>query len=142
MYQKYIRNCGQNIFVANTKENIKGLTALNKPQNINPIQDGPFQGCSQMGRKGSVTHNLQWWNLAVIPYLKKTQKYINHVIHSLSSADISIFSLEMSNFCYIKKRYRLRFNTQILLLWVLKGCFNKKGCNFDDARKTGSYRPS
>ena len=39
----------------------------------------------------------------VIPYLKKIQKYINHVTHYLSSADISIFSPEMSKFCYMKK---------------------------------------
>ena len=48
---------------------------------------------------------------------KKVKKYVNHVIHSLSSADISIFSLEMSNFCYIKKyRYRLYFYTLFLVL--------------------------
>ena len=38
-----------------------------------------------------------------IPYLKKIQKYIIHMTHSLSSADISIFSPEISKFCYIKK---------------------------------------
>ena len=48
---------------------------------------------------------------------KKVKKYVNHVIRSLSSADISIFSLEMSNFCYIKKyRYRLYFYTLFLVL--------------------------
>ena len=36
---------------------------------FNPIQDGPFRGCSWMGDKKdpslkSVTHILQWWNLA------------------------------------------------------------------------------
>ena len=38
----------------------------------------------------------------VIPYLKKIQrfkKYINHVTHPLSSADISTFSAEISKFC-------------------------------------------
>ena len=39
----------------------------------------------------------------LVPYLKKTQKNINHVTHPLSPADISIFSLEISKFCYIKK---------------------------------------
>ena len=39
----------------------------------------------------------------VIPYLKKIQKYINQVTHSLSSADINIFSLEISKFSYVKK---------------------------------------
>ena len=48
----------------------------------------------------------------VIPYLKKIQKYKNHVTHTLSSADISIFSPEISKFCYIKKyRYILYFST-------------------------------
>ena len=45
----------------------------------------------------------------VIPYLKKIQKYVNHVTHPLSSADINIFSPEISKFCYIKK-YRLIHN--------------------------------
>ena len=45
----------------------------------------------------------------VILYLKKTLKYMNHVTHLLSSADI-IFSLEISKFFYIKKyKYRLHF---------------------------------
>ena len=30
-------------------------------------------------RLKSVTHILQWWNLVVVPYLKKIQKYMNHV---------------------------------------------------------------
>ena len=48
----------------------------------------------------------------VIPYPKKIQKYMNHVTHPLSSADISIFSPEISKFCYMKKyRYRLYFDT-------------------------------
>ena len=40
-----------------------------------------------------------------------------NVKHPLSSAGISIFSPEISNFCYIKKyRYRLYFNSQFLIL--------------------------
>ena len=47
-----------------------------------------------------------------MPYLKAIQKYRNHVTHLLISADISIFSLEIRKFCYIKKyRYRLHFGT-------------------------------
>ena len=48
-----------------------------------------------------------------ITYLKKIQKkYVTHVTRPLISTDISIFSLEISNFCYIKKyRYRLHFDT-------------------------------
>ena len=39
----------------------------------------------------------------VIAYLQKIQTNMNHVMHPLSSADISIFSQEISKFCYIKK---------------------------------------
>ena len=45
----------------------------------------------------------------VIPYLKRT---LYHVMYFFYSADFSIFSLEISHLCYIKKcRYRLHFNT-------------------------------
>ena len=54
---------------------------------------------------------------------KKVQNYINHVIHLLGSADHSIFSLETSNFCYIKKyRHKLHFNTWIKVLLNLFEC--------------------
>ena len=40
--------------------------------------------------------------------------------HTLSSADISILSPGISNFCYINKyRYRLHFNTYFLILLTL-----------------------
>ena len=41
-------------------------------------------------------------------------KQINQVIYLLSSTDISIFSLEINNFCYIRK-YRHRLHFLILL---------------------------
>ena len=84
---------------------------------INPIQDGLFRGCSRMrGQKGPLpkichTYPTMMKLGTVIPYPKKIQKYMNHVTHPLSSADISIFSPEISKFCYIKKyRYRLYFD--------------------------------
>ena len=50
------------------------------------------------------THILQLWNLAHLYLTQRTaKKYMNHATHSLSSADISIFSPRMSKFCYIKK---------------------------------------
>ena len=61
----------------------------------------------------SVTHILQRWNLAQL-YLaqRRSKKYMNHVTDPLSSADISIFSPEITKFCYIKKYiYRLHFDT-------------------------------
>ena len=55
----------------------------------------------------------------VIPYLKEIQKYMNHVTHPLSSADISNFSAEICKSCYIKKYlYRLHFDTKLLILFT------------------------
>ena len=86
----------------------------------NPIQDRPFRSCSRMkGEGGGGCKNLLhiiWAPLPKIchiyltmmklgtgiPYLKRSQNYINHVTHHLSSANISIFSPEMNHFCYIK----------------------------------------
>ena len=49
-----------------------------------------------------------------------SRKYINHVIHPSSSAEISIFSSEINFFCFIKKcRYRLHFNAWFLILFIL-----------------------
>ena len=69
----------------------------------------------------SVTYFPTMMTLGTVTiYLKKIKKYINHVTHALSSADISIFSSEISNFCYIKKyRYRLHFNPLFLILLSL-----------------------
>ena len=55
----------------------------------------------------------------VITYQNKFKKYLNHVTHPLSSADISIVSPEINKFCYIKKyRYRLNFDTLFLTLFT------------------------
>ena len=44
---------------------------------------------------------------------------MNHVTHLLISADISIFSSEISKFCYIRKyRYRLHFSISFLILLI------------------------
>ena len=60
----------------------------------------------------AITNYDNYYKLQNIPYLKKIQKNVYHVSHHLISADISIFSPEISKFCYIKKyRYRLHFDT-------------------------------
>ena len=61
----------------------------------------------------SVTRTLQGLNVAPLYLtLERSKKYMNHVIHPLSSADISIYLTEISKFRYIKKyRYRLHFGT-------------------------------
>ena len=68
----------------------------------------------------SVTHILQWWNLAQLYLTQEDKKNINHVTHPLSSADISIFSLEISTFCHIKKyRYGWLIQIQMCLYRLL-----------------------
>ena len=58
----------------------------------------------------SVAHILQWLNLAQL-YLtqRRSKKYMNHMTHPLSSADINILSPIINKFCYIKI-YRCRFH--------------------------------
>ena len=47
----------------------------------------------------------------VIPYLRKIQKIYESRDTPLSSADISIFSLEISKYGYLKKyKYRFHFD--------------------------------
>ena len=81
--------------------NFAKLTGKHLCQSLffNPIQDGPFWDCSQIrgGAKSapslkSVTYPTMMKLDTVISYLKKIQKYMNHVAHPLSSADISIFA--------------------------------------------------
>ena len=89
---------------------------------LNTIMDGLFRACSQMGGGGAKrplllskicqTYPAMMKLGTVIPYPKKTQKYMNHVTHPLNFGDIRIFSPEISKFCYIKKyRYRFYFDT-------------------------------
>ena len=97
---------------------VKYLTSFNSSKMLLTLfRMGFFGGCSRMGGGGakripslkSVTHILQWWNLAQV-YLvqRRSKEYMNHVTHPLSSAHIIIFSPEISKFGYIKKyRYRL-----------------------------------
>ena len=78
---------------------------------INPIEDGLYWGLLTDGgwakkdllSKICHTYSRMMKLGTVMPYLKKTQKYMNHVTYPLSSDDISIFSLEISKFCSINK---------------------------------------
>ena len=95
---------------------------LNPFFKFNSIQDGSFRGCSWMGEAQknsaslkSVKHIIQLWNLTwntcTLPKEHKyiyiyiyiyihiyIDRYINHVIKPLSSADISIFHWKSANF--------------------------------------------
>ena len=65
----------------------------------------------------SVTHILQWWNMAVIPYLKKIQKLYESRDTPLELCWHQHFLPEISKFCYIKKcRYRFHLDRQLLIL--------------------------
>ena len=65
-----------------------------------------------------ISYNNEIWHS--LPHLLSLQKYINHVAYPLRSADISIFSTEISSFCYIKKlKFKLHFNTWFLILVTL-----------------------
>ena len=141
------------------------MTIINKKQTKKKPWTNPWKCVLTLFRMGLLGAAHGWWgkkpplpkichiyptimNFAtVIPSLKKIQKHINHVTYPLSSADISNFSPEISNFLCIKKyTYRLHFNTQFLNLLtffrVFKGYFNKHGCNFDDVSSIGYSRPS
>ena len=41
----------------------------------------------------SVTYILKWWNLAQLYLTQISKKYMNHVAHPFSSADISSFAI-------------------------------------------------
>ena len=71
---------------------------------FNAIQDGPF-GAAHKGLPSlkSVTHNLQWWNVAVTPHLKKIQKLYESRDTPLEFCWCQHFLPKISNFFYIKK---------------------------------------
>ena len=90
---------------------------------VNPIPDGYFSGGSRMVwtkvplSKICHTYPTVMKLGTVIPYLKKIQKYMNHVTRLLTSTDISIYSPKISKFYYIKKQgFRLHFSTQFLII--------------------------
>ena len=82
---------------------------------LNPIQDGPFRGCSRMGGMRGLPkicyENSKTMKLAtVIPYLEKMQNICESPDTSLEFCCHQHFSQEISN--YIKKhKYRLNFGT-------------------------------
>ena len=87
-------------------------------RDFNPIEDGLFRCCSRIGgifgsSLPKIFHTYPtMMKLELYLTQGRPKKYVNHVAHLLSSAGISIFSSEISKFCYINKyRYRLDFDT-------------------------------
>ena len=77
---------------------------------------GAAHGCTPPSLK-SVSYPTMMKLDTVIPYLKKIQKIYESRDTPLPSADISVFSPEISKFCYIKRyRYRLHFSKEFLIL--------------------------
>ena len=56
--------------------------------------------------------------------VRGSKKYINHVTHPMISADIGIFSPEITIFCYIKKyTYRLHFIHSLYIVSIFLTSF-------------------
>ena len=79
---------------------------------LNAVQDGAAHGRGQKILPKTFYTHPKMMNFDSYTLPKEDPKNINYATDPLSSADVSIFSPEISNFCYIKKyRYRLHFNT-------------------------------
>ena len=76
---------------------------------------------------------------SVVSYLKKIQKSINYVTHFMSSADINIFSPEISNF-FTSRNTDVGSNS--FNLFDSLNVALKNGCNYDDVSKIGYSRTS
>ena len=109
---------------------LKFLTNVNV--NLNPVQDGNSGvGVGWVGvmkpppnplPKICHTYSTMMKLGIVVPYLKKNKKMYKSRDRPLSSADISIFSAEISKFRHMKKyRYRLHFHAWFLIVlnfWI------------------------
>ena len=107
--------------------------------------------CSRIGAKRSPSLKCHIYFTmmklgTVIPYLKKIQKHINHVIHPLNPANISIFhrksAIALYQEIWIWIAFKYKISNSFNFFRAFKGCFNKHGCNFDHVSKIGYSRPS
>ena len=88
----------------------------------------------------SVTHILHWWNLAVIPYLKKSQKIYESRDTSLVLCwHQQFFTGNQQILLYQKIQIKIAFwhiiSNSLNFFWVFKYYFYKGGHNFDDVSK-------
>ena len=119
--------------------------------NLNPIQDGPFQGThgwggEPFGKKAPLikichTYPTMMKFGTLTSYLRKIQRLYK-------SRDTPLeFCWHQKFFVYVKKyRYRLYFDIlfpkSFNFFLILKDFSNKHGRNFDDVSKNGYSRPS
>ena len=93
-----------------------------------------------------VTHILQWWNVAVIPYLKKIQKLYESHDTPLEFCWHQHLLPEISNFFISRNTdidpFRYMVYNSSNFSRVFNDCFNKHVHNFDDVSKNGYLRPS
>ena len=96
---------------------------------FNPIQDGLFWGCPWMGGKEATlpkichtSYSGETWHSYALPKEDQQIIWIMWHTHPLSSADVSIFSVEIAKFCYIRKyRYGFHFDAYLLTFSVFLG---------------------
>ena len=62
------------------------------------VQKAPFPSLNL----SHISYNDETWYNFTLPK-EDPKKYMNHVAHPMSSADVSIFSLELGKLWYIKK---------------------------------------
>ena len=125
-----------------------------RKKSVNSIQDGLFWDCSRMRGAGgggggvkkalpsvkSVKHILQWWNLAVIPCLKKSQKIYESRDTSLVLCWHQQFftgnqQILLDQKIQIKIAFWHIISNSLNFFWVFKYFFYKHGHNFDDVSK-------
>ena len=102
---------------------------------FNPLQHRPFHSCSW-----GVTYILRWWNLAVIPYLKKIQriykwhdKPLEFCCHQHFFTQNHKLLLYQEIDIYVACFYMISNYFSFFL--VFKSCFIKTSCVLDDGNK-------
>ena len=121
---------------------------LHKPNLIDHIQDGSFRGCSPKGKsqkdlipKSSHTYLTMMKLITVIPYLKRSKKFMNHVTYHRSSA-VHFFTRNQQILLYQKIQIYISFwyiiSNSFNFFDKIKFFFDKHAYNFDDVSKNGS----
>ena len=126
-----------------------------KPLTLNPIQDGPFRDCSQMGGVGGKkdplpkfchTHPTLMKLGTLIPYLKKIRKIYKWCDTPFEFCWHQQFCRNQLILLHQEIQIQILFwciiSNHFNFFWVFKDFFNKDGYNFDDVSKNGYSRPS